>query len=241
MTAKLDMAHTRFSFMDNEKVYKPNWVAPEGWTHQYTRARSLHHYSLLFNPYPLILSLPLSPPPSPSLLLLSPPPFLPHSLNTFSHNYVALQHRPEDYDKRAADMYSFAIILWELATNKVPFAGLSPMHAGIKVRSPMHGSPMHAGIKVCSPMHAGICSPVHAGMYGTRSLHLHWSVILSCSTYLLTLLLFPDCQGECTPSHSQVCQPPSTANHRHLLECRPQQEAKIWKNPTYPWQARSVV
>jgi len=74
MTAKLDMAHTRFSFMDNEKVYKPNWVAPE-----------------------------------------------------------ALQHRPEDYDKRAADMYSFAIILWELATNKVPFAGLSPMHAGIKI------------------------------------------------------------------------------------------------------------
>jgi len=91
MTAKLDMAHTRFSFMDNEKVYKPNWVAPE-----------------------------------------------------------ALQHRPEDYDKRAADMYSFAIILWELATNKVPFAGLSPMHAGIKV-----------------------CSPMHAGMYGTRNLRLH--------------------------------------------------------------------
>lgn len=74
MTAKLDMAHTRFSFMDNEKYYRPNWIAPE-----------------------------------------------------------VLQHRPEDIDKRAADMYSFAIILWELATGKVPFAGLSPMHVGIKV------------------------------------------------------------------------------------------------------------
>ena len=30
LTAKLDMAHTRFSFMDNEKVFRPNWVAPEG-------------------------------------------------------------------------------------------------------------------------------------------------------------------------------------------------------------------
>ena len=44
-----------------------------------------------------------------------------------------LQHRPEDVDKRAADMYSFAVILWEIATNKVPFAGLSPMNIGIKV------------------------------------------------------------------------------------------------------------
>ena len=44
-----------------------------------------------------------------------------------------LQHRPGDIDKRAADMYSFAVILWEVATGKVPFAGLSPMHVGIKV------------------------------------------------------------------------------------------------------------
>ena len=44
-----------------------------------------------------------------------------------------LQHRPSDVDKRAADMYSFAVILWEIATVKVPFAGLSPMHVGIKV------------------------------------------------------------------------------------------------------------
>ena len=46
---------------------------------------------------------------------------------------AALQHRPEDIDKRAADMYSFAVILWEIATNKIPFSGLSPMNIGIKV------------------------------------------------------------------------------------------------------------
>ena len=46
----------------------------------------------------------------------------------------ALQHRPEDVDKRAADMYSYAVILWEIATNKIPFAGLSPMNIGIKVQ-----------------------------------------------------------------------------------------------------------
>ena len=44
-----------------------------------------------------------------------------------------LQHRPEDFDKKAADMYSFAIILWEVSTGKIPFADLSPMHAGTKV------------------------------------------------------------------------------------------------------------
>lgn len=29
MSAKLDMAHARFSFMDNQKLYRPNWMAPE--------------------------------------------------------------------------------------------------------------------------------------------------------------------------------------------------------------------
>jgi len=29
MTAKLDLAHTRFSFMDAQKVFRPNWMAPE--------------------------------------------------------------------------------------------------------------------------------------------------------------------------------------------------------------------
>ena len=30
MTAKLDLCHTRFSFMENEKIFRPNWMAPEG-------------------------------------------------------------------------------------------------------------------------------------------------------------------------------------------------------------------
>ncbi len=29
LTAKLDLPHTRFSFMDNDKVFKPSWMAPE--------------------------------------------------------------------------------------------------------------------------------------------------------------------------------------------------------------------
>jgi len=31
-------------------------------------------------------------------------------------------------------MWSFGIVLWELATRNVPFADLSPMEAGMKVR-----------------------------------------------------------------------------------------------------------
>ena len=32
-------------------------------------------------------------------------------------------------------MYSFAVILWEISTGKIPFQGLSPMQVGIKVDS----------------------------------------------------------------------------------------------------------
>ncbi|BFZ24222.1 hypothetical protein BsWGS_27261 [Bradybaena similaris] len=45
----------------------------------------------------------------------------------------ALQRSPEDINVRAADMWSFAILLWELETREVPFAELEPMEIGMKV------------------------------------------------------------------------------------------------------------
>lgn len=46
---------------------------------------------------------------------------------------TALQRRPDDINTRAADMWSFAILLWELETREVPFAELSAMEVGMKV------------------------------------------------------------------------------------------------------------
>ena len=51
----------------------------------------------------------------------------------FNYIFVALQKRPEDINARAADMWSFAILLVELETREVPFADLSPMEIGMKV------------------------------------------------------------------------------------------------------------
>lgn len=45
----------------------------------------------------------------------------------------ALQRNPSDINQRAADMWSYAIMLWELATREVPFADMSPMEVGMKV------------------------------------------------------------------------------------------------------------
>ena len=42
MTAKLDLCHTRFSFMENELVYTPNWMAPEG---------TVYTYMYMYQPY----------------------------------------------------------------------------------------------------------------------------------------------------------------------------------------------
>ncbi|KAG7254117.1 hypothetical protein CRUP_004614 [Coryphaenoides rupestris] len=44
----------------------------------------------------------------------------------------ALQKRPEDINRRSADMWSFAVLLWELVTREVPFADLSQMEIGMK-------------------------------------------------------------------------------------------------------------
>lgn len=48
--------------------------------------------------------------------------------------FAALQKKPEEINRRSADMWSFAILLWELVTREVPFADLSNMEIGMKVR-----------------------------------------------------------------------------------------------------------
>ena len=45
----------------------------------------------------------------------------------------ALQKKLSEINVRAADMWSFAILLWELVTRQVPFADLSPIEAGMKI------------------------------------------------------------------------------------------------------------
>lgn len=45
----------------------------------------------------------------------------------------ALQKKQEDINAKAADMWSYAILLWELATREVPFSDLSPMEMGLKI------------------------------------------------------------------------------------------------------------
>uniref|UniRef100_A0A8C6WPY9 Scaffold protein ILK n=1 Tax=Neogobius melanostomus TaxID=47308 RepID=A0A8C6WPY9_9GOBI len=45
----------------------------------------------------------------------------------------ALQKKPEDINRRSSDMWSFAILLWELVTREVPFADLSNMEIGMKI------------------------------------------------------------------------------------------------------------
>ncbi len=45
----------------------------------------------------------------------------------------ALAKSPKVINTRAADMWSYAILLWELASREVPFPELSPMEVGMKV------------------------------------------------------------------------------------------------------------
>jgi len=45
----------------------------------------------------------------------------------------AMSKNPSDINIRAADMWSYAVLLWELATREVPFGDLSPMEAGMRI------------------------------------------------------------------------------------------------------------
>ena len=38
-----------------------------------------------------------------------------------------------EVDRKKADMWSFAIVLWEMVTREVPFAEYSPMQQGLKI------------------------------------------------------------------------------------------------------------
>lgn len=45
----------------------------------------------------------------------------------------ALAKPAAEINQRAADMWSFAVLLWELATRETPFGDLAPMEAGMKI------------------------------------------------------------------------------------------------------------
>jgi len=45
----------------------------------------------------------------------------------------ALKKCPGEINSRAADMWSYAVLLWELATREEPFADLAPMEAGMRI------------------------------------------------------------------------------------------------------------
>ena len=47
----------------------------------------------------------------------------------------ALAKSSKEINLRAADMWSFAVLLWEMATREEPFRDLAPMEAGMKVSS----------------------------------------------------------------------------------------------------------
>lgn len=55
------------------------------------------------------------------------------TVSKFYGSLQGLQKRPEDINRRSADMWSFAVLLWELVTREVPFADLSHMEIGMKV------------------------------------------------------------------------------------------------------------
>lgn len=74
LTARINMADTKFSFQDKNKLYHPAWMAPE-----------------------------------------------------------ALQKKTSEINRFASDMWSFAVLLWEIVTRQVPFAEFSPMEIGMKI------------------------------------------------------------------------------------------------------------
>uniref|UniRef100_T1J3B5 Protein kinase domain-containing protein n=1 Tax=Strigamia maritima TaxID=126957 RepID=T1J3B5_STRMM len=84
LTARINMADTKFSFQEKGKVYYPAYFSPE-----------------------------------------------------------ALMKSQDEINVKASDMWSYAILLWELATREVPFSDLSSMEVGMKIA--------HEGLRVAIP------------------------------------------------------------------------------------------
>lgn len=70
----------------------------------------------------------------------------------------ALTNRPDQFNKKSSDMWSFAVILWELYTRQVPFAeyASNSMQCGLKIRAGMRlefpvgmSSQMQKLIRIC--------------------------------------------------------------------------------------------
>jgi len=80
---------------------------------------------------------------------------------------TALQKRQSEINFKAADMWSFAIVLWELATRNVPFADLSPMEAGMKV----HWRDPSNAIK--NRKHTVICYQINRKLF-SDNFRSHW-------------------------------------------------------------------
>jgi integrin-linked kinase len=62
----------------------------------------------------------------------------------------------KDVDKRAADMWSFGVVLWEVSTRQVPFGECAAMQCGLRVRGGMRlelpvgmSSQMQKLIRIC--------------------------------------------------------------------------------------------
>lgn len=107
------MSDAKFGFQDKGKLYHPAWMSPEGMNVMNVLNALVCIDRVCQN---LTDRVKIS-----SIML------------TNSFVITALQKRQSEINFKAADMWSFAIILWELATRNVPFADLSPMEAGMKV------------------------------------------------------------------------------------------------------------
>ncbi|GMT19594.1 hypothetical protein PFISCL1PPCAC_10891 [Pristionchus fissidentatus] len=75
----------------------------------------------------------------------------------------ALQRSPDQLNIRAADMWSFGVLLWELNTREVPFADLSPMECGMKIALEGLRVPIPPGIAASMGRLLNICLNEDAG------------------------------------------------------------------------------